>query len=219
MTEWRIRLEGNDQSSGTPFKDTLLPQPLSTSPPDCVERAGLCFLRILMAMFIVKQKKKKMLPPHFSSCIWALSHRCESGVRLFWGGKSTVYLSLSRWSTVIEVTDWIFPTKTGQWNTDHRNWKRNERPKSAEVYFSLGTIFVKLLAWLLFFFPNLFLIVIQDIWHLITVNCTTEHFFRCLLDLEMWLSGRKSEPSTVFVMNGTLCENYSSFLSFRNGSC
>lgn len=32
MTEWRIRLEGNDQSSGTPFKDTLLPLPLDVCP-------------------------------------------------------------------------------------------------------------------------------------------------------------------------------------------
>lgn len=51
MTEWRIRLEGNDQSSGTPFKDTLLPLHPQRVPPvwsalGRVSSASQCLLNL-----------------------------------------------------------------------------------------------------------------------------------------------------------------------------
>lgn len=61
MTEWRIRLEGSGQSSGTPFKDicprSVLLLPLYLWPPLCGKKKGsraVCFLCCQLSSEIVR---------------------------------------------------------------------------------------------------------------------------------------------------------------------
>lgn len=120
MTEWRIRLEGNDQSSGTPFKDTLLPLPLSVCPLWGVHWAVFPLLH----SHCNRKKKKKswILMLGMMALMGGGVHsqtKCHvcilSSIQLWVSrtllGKSRVYLTLVWWSTVIEVTVWMFQQK------------------------------------------------------------------------------------------------------------